>query len=78
MSKEYVLKTGSFYLSKYFLNSTKIETNFIEAIIFTINIDTALKLSIEKAKYLDKMLYIDTGIDFEIREVLKSERDPKK
>jgi hypothetical protein len=69
MEKQYVMKMGVFYLSKYFINSEKIETNFVDSLIFTTSIDTALKLGIDKAKYLDKILYIESGIDFEIKEV---------
>lgn len=69
MEKQYVMKMGVFYLSKYLLNSTKPETSFIDALIFTTNIDTALKVGYDKAKYLDKILYIETGIDFKIEEV---------
>ena len=71
MEKQYVLKTGIFYLSKYFLDHDKIENDFIDAIIFVTDIDKALKLGYEKAKYLDKILYINSGINFEIKEVLK-------
>lgn len=71
MEKEYVLKTDNFYLSKYFLDPNKPETNFISGVIFATNINTALKLTIEKAKYLNKMFYIEIGLDFEVKEVEK-------
>ena len=69
MEKQYVMKMSDFYLSKYFLNSSKIETNFIDALIFTTSLDTALKMGKDKVKYLQKILYINTGIEFEIKEV---------
>ena len=69
MVKQYVLKMSSFYLSKYILNGNNIKTSFISGLIFATDINKALRLTDDNLEYLKKILYIETGIDFEIKEV---------
>ena len=57
---------SNFYLSQYWLYELAIKSCFIKSILFTINLDTALKLPLEQAKELQKILYINTGIDFKV------------
>ena len=69
MEKGYVLKTGGFYLSKYYLNEENYETDFIDSILFTSKIDRALVLNEAQAIRLSRILYVESGIDFTLKEI---------
>ena len=69
MKNKYVLKMCGFYLSKYELDKEQVNTNFLSGLYFTTDINKAIKLIIDKALPLSKVIYIETGIDFEIVEV---------
>lgn len=69
MEKEYMLKTGDFYITNFCLDCGNMEYDFLESLIFSTNKDRALKLPYSKAKYLKRILYINAGIDCTIEGV---------
>ena len=69
MVDKYVLKMGNYYLSQYWVDKDTIKTNFVNGILFTTNIDIAVKFTIEDLKELNKILYINTGVEFDIKKV---------
>ena len=69
MEKNYRLKTGDFYISKYMLCDENIEYDFLESLIFTPNQERALILHFTKAKYLKRSLFINAGIDCKMEEI---------
>lgn len=69
MEKEYILKSGGFYLNTIYVNEIYPETDFLDHIEFTSNKERALRHNKEKAEYLQKILYINLGIDLVIEEV---------
>lgn len=68
-----VIKVGEFYLENYYINKGAINTDFIEAIYFTNDLDNAIDFSTEEqANEIRKKLYVLLGVNGSVEQIERS------